>query len=375
MPLRRTTIAWSTCVFLVLLRLAIGWHFFFEGFEKYESVSVGPTDTSKPWSSASFLREATGPFAGFFHWQAGGDADEEALAKFDVQPLAPGQDPSRVKASGRIPPALDEAWADYYVHFVDFYGLDAAQQQDARNRLDQSKERAVLWLLGKEGSHEVENNDFPTATFKEKETPLERINLYRSKIAEIRRIEDRELPAFGKDTYRARLRTLKSDATRLRAELLADLNKPMQDNLASVLTPEQKQKGALPAPEPPAVLRWTDLAVMWTLLIVGGCLLLGLFTRPASLVGALFLLMLYLAMPPWPWLPENLRVEGHYLFVNKNLVEMLALLVLATVPTGRWAGLDGLVQFLNPWRWRSSTPAPAERRGLVAAPVAQTSQA
>ena len=375
MPLRRTTIAWSTCAFLVLLRLAIGWHFFFEGVEKYESVAVGPTATSKPWSSAGFLHEATGPLAGLFHWQAGGDPDEEALAKFDVKPLAEGQDPSRVPYRDRIPTALDQAWQDYYQRFADHYQLSDAQKQEARNRLDQGKERAVRWLLGKEGTREVENNDFPTATFKEKETPLERINLYRSKLAEARRVEDQELPAFGKDTYQARLRTLKSDAARMRVELLSDLDKPMQDDLASLLTADQKQLGPLPAPEPPAVLRWTDLAVMWTLLIVGGCLLLGFFSRPAALVGALFLLMLYLAMPPWPWLPANPRTEGHYLFVNKNLIEMLALLALATVPTGRWAGLDGLLQFLNPWRWRSAPPTPAAKRDLTPAPVAQTSKA
>ena len=54
--------------------------------------------------------------------------------------------------------------------------------------------------------------------------------------------------------------------------------------------------------------------------------------------GALLLLSFYLSMPPFPWLPENLRAEGHYLFVNKNLIEMLALLALATVPSGRWVG-------------------------------------
>jgi hypothetical protein len=63
--------------------------------------------------------------------------------------------------------------------------------------------------------------------------------------------------------------------------------------------------------------------------------------------------MLYLTAAPFPWLPEPSRVEGHYYFVNKNLVEMLALLVLASTPSGCWVGLDGLVRFLNPLNWRS----------------------
>ena len=51
--------------------------------------------------------------------------------------------------------------------------------------------------------------------------------------------------------------------------------------------------------------------------------------------------MLYLTMMPLPGWPEPARTEGHYLFVNKNLIEMLALLVLATTRSGRWLGLDG----------------------------------
>jgi hypothetical protein len=78
--------------------------------------------------------------------------------------------------------------------------------------------------------------------------------------------------------------------------------------------------------------------------------------------GAIFLLLLYLAMPPFPWLPDPPRpTEGHYLFVSKNLIEMLALLALATTRSGRWAGLDGLLQFLNPRRWRSHKTMNDER--------------
>jgi len=66
--------------------------------------------------------------------------------------------------------------------------------------------------------------------------------------------------------------------------------------------------------------------------------------------GALFLLLFFLAMPPFPGWPENPRAEGHYLFINKNIIEMLALLALATTRSGRWVGLDGLVQFLSPRR-------------------------
>jgi hypothetical protein len=71
-------------------------------------------------------------------------------------------------------------------------------------------------------------------------------------------------------------------------------------------------------------------------------------------VGAYLLFMFFLAMPPLPGWPESPRAEGHYLFINKNVIEMLALLTLATTRSGRWAGLDGLLQFLRPRRWQNT---------------------
>ena len=32
------------------------------------------------------------------------------------------------------------------------------------------------------------------------------------------------------------------------------------------------------------------------------------------------------------------------MFINKNVIECLALLALASMPTGRWMGLDALIQ-------------------------------
>ena len=97
---------------------------------------------------------------------------------------------------------------------------------------------------------------------------------------------------------------------------------------------------------------WINQITMWGITAVGTCLIVGLFTRTACLGGAAFLLMVYLAMPALPWLPINPRAEGHYFFINKNLIEMLALLLLATTHSGRWAGLDGLLYFFGPWRLR-----------------------
>ena len=44
--------------------------------------------------------------------------------------------------------------------------------------------------------------------------------------------------------------------------------------------------------------------------------------------------------------PESPRLEGHYLLINKTLIEVIALFALAFIPTGRWGGLDGFIRLM-----------------------------
>jgi uncharacterized membrane protein YphA (DoxX/SURF4 family) len=99
------------------------------------------------------------------------------------------------------------------------------------------------------------------------------------------------------------------------------------------------------------VLYWLDWGTMVGLIVVGACLLVGLFTRLNAWLAAAFLLMTYLAMPSFPWLPVPPQNEGNYLFVNKNVVEMLALCVLGTVASGRWFGLDAVLSWIGSSIW------------------------
>jgi uncharacterized membrane protein YphA (DoxX/SURF4 family) len=72
-------------------------------------------------------------------------------------------------------------------------------------------------------------------------------------------------------------------------------------------------------------------------------LLAGLFTPLACLIGVGFLVLTYLAHPPFPWLPLPPGTEGNPQFVNKNVIEALALMVIFVHPTGRWMGIDALL--------------------------------
>ena len=55
---------WKKLV-ITVFRMALGWHFLFEGISKLFVVN---------WSAASFLSHSTGPFSGFYHWLGSSDA-------------------------------------------------------------------------------------------------------------------------------------------------------------------------------------------------------------------------------------------------------------------------------------------------------------
>ncbi|HPO14650.1 MAG TPA: DoxX family membrane protein [Candidatus Hydrogenedentes bacterium] len=81
----------------------------------------------------------------------------------------------------------------------------------------------------------------------------------------------------------------------------------------------------------------------WGLMLIGLCLVLGLFSRLVSLLGAVLVLFYYAAYPPLFLGDFGTVREGSYLIVDKNLVEILALCVLMLFPTGRYAGLDSFL--------------------------------
>ena len=90
----------------------------------------------------------------------------------------------------------------------------------------------------------------------------------------------------------------------------------------------------------PAALSIIDFLNEWGLIAIGAGLIAGCCTQIATVSGIILLLLYYLATPPLVGLTYSLPTEGSYLVVNKNLIEMAALIVLALFPTGAVAGLD-----------------------------------
>jgi 4-hydroxymandelate oxidase len=90
-------------------------------------------------------------------------------------------------------------------------------------------------------------------------------------------------------------------------------------------------------------LKTVDTINIWALTVLGLCLVLGCLTRSASLGGAGLLMLYYAAHPPFaaggnPW-----GGPGSYLIIDRNIVEVAALVVLALAHPSSLYGLDRLM--------------------------------
>lgn len=93
----------------------------------------------------------------------------------------------------------------------------------------------------------------------------------------------------------------------------------------------------------PAALKIVDFLNEWGQIAIGFGLIAGCFTQVATIAGIILLLLYYVATPPLVGLTYSIPTEGSYLLVNKNLIEMAALIVLLMFPTGKIVGLDVLI--------------------------------
>jgi uncharacterized membrane protein YphA (DoxX/SURF4 family) len=128
-----------------------------------------------------------------------------------------------------------------------------------------------------------------------------------------------------------------------RAELVQPvigLEQQLHTAALALLSPEQLALGGFDWENKP--VHRINRVTLWSLIVLGGLLLAGLATPFAAVAGVGLLMLFYLAMPPFPGVPQPPGPE-HSLFVNKNLIEALALLAIAALPTGRWFGLDALI--------------------------------
>jgi len=214
--------------------------------------------------------------------------------------------------------------------------LDIVNQRQSRLSF---KERMRASLLGDPDRAGVDNQ-------KQKGTVDEHwmgeIDKYRLRLEAY----EKNLRAADQDFRYEHLNKLAAEIRQLRSDLVGPikaLESDLHDRARRLLTPEQLALGPVPAAV--SRVRSLSLTTIWSLLIIGGLLIVGLFTRTAAVAGALLLTSFYLVVPPWPGVEQPLGPE-HNLIVNKNAIEALALLAVACLPTGRWFGLDGMAAML-----------------------------
>ena len=115
-----------------------------------------------------------------------------------------------------------------------------------------------------------------------------------------------------------------------------------------------------------SVLAVVDFLNVWGLILIGLGLILGGFTRIATMAGMILLAFYFLSHPPLIGTSYALPSEGSYLIVNKNLIELFALAVLYVFPTSQEFGLDRLI-FGRKKTVEQPATSPAPKKKEVAA--------
>ena len=296
-------------VFLVVLRISIGWQFLYEGLWKQHA-----SRTSQPWTAAGYLKNAKGPFRATFR-----DMVDDPY-EFDKLEVA------KVQAQ----------WNAWRKQFEAYYSPLDEKQKAALDKVV-AKETAELkkHLESPEVKGEVREKykgsvDYKTAGGIENYKTM--VARYEAKLKEVK-----------VDFQQDHLDKLWSELEAKRKELTGPVDAQtasFQAASTNVLTLDQIRRG--PSPQLASKIDSINFKTIWTLTILGFLLIVGLFTRTAAVGAAFMLLMFYLVMPPWPGVPEAPGPE-HSLIVNKNFIEIMACLALACLPSGRWLGLDALI--------------------------------
>lgn len=392
-------------VLVVLLRLGIGWQLLYEGLWKFHSLN-----TPKPWTAEGYLKNAQGPFRETFR-NLTGDPDElgwldydrvlarwndwynrftsfhsdlsdrqkvdlynflygpqEFAAKLDQLPKGVTvSDKGNIKfAAVKYDPKGKRLVVDGKLHLLpdEREGLLALVKDDDSSaakqfqravqevfqrslKLSQSEKLAVLLkadparvglLSTTKGGEVVERRMGEIENYKEL------LKRYNAGLA-------RAKTAFQWD----HLNTQWTEIQKKRQELVGPVKKldeELRRYAEELLTTEQLGRG--PVPEALTPVDKINRQTMWGLTILGVLLIAGLFTPVAAIGGAVMVFFFYLAVPPWPGVPEVPGPE-HSFIINKNLIEVMALLAIAALPTGRWFGMDALLYRFWPRR-KPKTP-------------------
>ncbi len=386
-------------LFIVVLRLCIGWQLLYEGLWKIDSLS-----SPRPWTAAGYLNNSKGPFRDHFRNMTGDPNDLNWM------------DADKVKAKWL---AWEQRFLNHYSSLTDAQKSKLHQMINGNksfaaelsalppgvefrgsvgNAIKYDAKRKRLIVDGKRHLTPAEKQRLQkmvpveigpdgklkggTKLDQEFYDAVEKVYARSARLSYIEKMQASlkgnpeiagsinkkqegtidgkkmgKIEQYKKDLDRYEQRLAQADQAfkvdhlnKIWAELqelkssiinpIRGLEDEMKSEAAKLLTAEQIAMG--PVPPANTQIHQVNTLTIASLTILGLMLLVGFGTRIAAIGAAGMLLSFYLVMPPWPGVPPAPGPE-HSFLVNKNLIEVMALLAIASLPTGTWFGIDGFI--------------------------------
>ncbi len=292
-----------TMVALVVLRLCIGWHFFSEGTHHV---------TDAGWSSEGFLKAAKGPLAAKYHAMLPEYHGWEQALYAEPKEDADGKVKNPVATAAQ---KISDDFETYLHHFENRHKLSDEQLKDAQDTLKRRQTQLGDWVADNLKTLEDHIHQYHRLAKTKLDATADDLPFQKKRITEKQALLKKEATGW--------LTQLRSIETAYHVELNALLD---GGQIAKDAPDFDKTK-----------LEKMDDVLAYSIAGIGACLILGLFTRLAAVLGAGFLLSVVLSQPFW--IADTAPTYN-------QAVEMFALLALATTPVGRWGGLDFFIHLL-----------------------------
>ncbi|MBC20767.1 MAG: hypothetical protein CMJ74_10980 [Planctomycetaceae bacterium] len=295
-------------VLLVAMRIAIGWYFFESGRSK---------NLDRDFSSAGFLSQAKGPLAPLY---------KSALPsnhQFDVL-LAK----ARIDHPNPHPPGSIE-WVEFEQEPYSLW------QQQILFDFGRIRQQATNHF--KLDEDDLTRADKVFAYYEKSLADYFRsarsdIAAYRHELARLENWESNDSASdvpYQTDRIAAKRKELASSAAQFQTAV-DDLQASFQEELSELVPPEEKLRAG-PLPVGSNTLASFDRFLMVSHFLIGGCMVIGLVSRFASLSAGLFLVTVIASQPPW--------IVG-YSTIGYQVVMLIGCLLLTATPSGRWCGID-----------------------------------
>ncbi|MCE9632259.1 MAG: hypothetical protein K8S94_16295 [Planctomycetia bacterium] len=285
---------------LAFLRIVCGLHFFLEGFAHLRDPE---------WSSAGFRKAAVGPLADWYRSALPQTGDwSGTLGAVDGRSVD--------EASKAWQQTVVDSWQRLFEARIKKVPLAA----DARAAAEKSLETARAELADYAQSLEDDLTDY--------RLQVARLGVMERKPEAAEIPFERERVAKKKKELGAQAASWMKDAAAIGHKLTAEWDAQL---------PSDADRGRAGSAAEPTKLWRADRFVSWSLVTIGACLVLGVLTKFNAMGGVFFLLSVIATQPFWA-----AGAQSTY----DQWVEVAALLVIASLPTGGWTGLD---YFLKKW--------------------------